>query len=58
MLVDQLLCAAGHTVTVVSNAREAAEHLRRTKYDLLIADAPMPDGDGVDLIAEVKKFQP
>lgn len=58
VLVDQLLRAAGHSVTVVSNAREAAEHLRRTKYDLVITDVLMPDGDGVDLIADVKKHQP
>lgn len=58
VLVDQLLRAAGHSVTVVNNAREAAEHLRRTTYDLVITDVLMPDGDGVDLIADVKKLQP
>jgi len=58
VLVNELLLAAGHAVTVVCNAREAAEHLRRTTYDLVITDVLMPDGDGVDLIADVKKLQP
>lgn len=58
MVLKQLLTTAGHSVTLVTNAREAAAHLRRTPFDLVITDVLMPDGDGVDLIADVKKFQP
>lgn len=58
VVLSQLLTKAGHAVTLVTNAREAAEHLRRKTFDLVITDVLMPDGDGVDLIADVKKLQP
>lgn len=54
----QLLTAAGHTVTDVGSAREAADHLQRQAFDLVITDVLMPDGDGIDLITDVKKRQP
>lgn len=54
----QLLSAAGHTVTDVGNAREATDHLQRQAFDLVITDVLMPDGDGIDLITDVKKRQP
>lgn len=56
--LQQLLTAAGHAVMPVGSAREAAEPLRRQAFDLVITDVLMPDGDGVDLIAEVRKLQP
>lgn len=58
VVLQRVLAAAGHAVTLVGNAREAAEPLRRQSFDLVITDVLMPDGDGVDLIAEVKKLQP
>jgi DNA-binding NtrC family response regulator len=54
----QLLAAAGHTVMDVGSAREASEHLQRQAFDLVITDVLMPDGDGIDLITDVKKRQP
>ncbi len=43
---------------VVSNAREACEQMGRHAFDLVITDVLMPDGDGIDLITELKKVQP
>ncbi len=57
-VLRQLLTKAGHDVVTVGNAREAGEPLRQRTFDLVITDVLMPEGDGVDLIAEVKKQQP
>lgn len=58
MFLRQLLTAAGHTVADVGSAREATDHLQRQAFDLVITDVLMPDGDGIDLITDVKKRQP
>lgn len=57
-LVQHLLVAAGHAVTVVGNAGEACAAMARQQFDLVITDVLMPDGDGLDLITELKKVQP
>src|SRR5688500_6324118 len=57
-LVQHLLSSNGHTVAVVSNAREAFEKMKEKEFDLVITDVLMPDGDGIDLITELKKVQP
>lgn len=57
-LVQHFLTGAGHSVVLVGNAREAFEHLRRQAFDLVITDVLMPDGDGIDLITELKQVQP
>ena len=57
-LLQHFLGTVGHTVTVVGNAREACDVMRRRDFDLVITDVLMPDGDGIDLITEVKQVQP
>ena len=57
-LVQHLLGSQGHSVVVVSNAREAFEQMKQRQFDLVITDVLMPDGDGIDLITELKKVQP
>ncbi len=57
-LIQHFLGSAGHAVTVVGNAREACEVMARKHFDLVITDVLMPDGDGIDLITELKKVQP
>jgi DNA-binding NtrC family response regulator len=57
-LLEHFLRHSGHTVVVVANAREACEVMARQVFDLVITDVLMPDGDGLDLITELKKKQP
>ena len=57
-LVQQLLSDEGHAVVAVSNAREACDVLARRQFDLVITDVLMPDGDGIELITQVKQAQP
>jgi CheY-like chemotaxis protein len=57
-LVYHWLDSAGHSVACVSNGNEVASILKRQAFDLVITDVIMPDGDGIEVISELKKKQP
>jgi len=57
-LLKAWLEAEGHTILCVGNAQESAKLLTRVKFDLVITDVLMPDGDGLQLIRELKAAQP
>jgi CheY-like chemotaxis protein len=48
-LIVALLGASGWRVDVASGARAAAERLHARRYDLIVADMRMPDGDAEEL---------
>jgi len=58
VLMQHWLQGAGHTVSVVGNSIEGRAALKKQPYDLVITDVLMPDGDGLNLITEVRKVQP
>ena len=49
---------AGHRVTCAETGSEAAALAKKTAFDLVVTDILMPEGDGVGLIADLKKSQP
>ena len=57
-MVGITLTGAGHDVQQASDGAEALELAERQRFDLVITDVLMPDGDGIELICEVKKVQP
>src|SRR5687767_8406525 len=57
-LLEHFLISAGHKVVIAANAREAGEAMAREAFQLVITDVLMPDGDGLDLITELRKKQP
>ena len=57
-LLQHWLGRVGHTVSCVDSGREASRLLRSQRFDLVITDVVMPDGDGFELIAEFRKAQP
>jgi len=57
-LVEHWLQESGHSVACASTGREASQLLRRKHFDLVITDIIMPDGDGLELILELKHAQP
>src|SRR6476620_5357549 len=57
-LIQHFLSSAGHSVVVAANAQEACEAMLQHRFELVITDVLMPDGDGLDLITELKKSQP
>ena len=58
MLLKLLLTEMGYLVTCVSTGREAVRILRTMHVDLVITDVLMPDGDGIEVITELKRAQP
>lgn len=48
----QGLSEQSHTVTWVQSCREADNAIVETKYDLVVLDLTLPDGDGLHLIRE------
>ena len=46
----------GCKVTAVASAGAAREKVREEEFDLVITDLRLPDGDGMDLLTEVKRL--
>lgn len=47
-----------HFVTVASGYGAALRSARALRFDLLIADLTLPDGDGCELLAEIRSLYP
>ncbi len=57
-LLTQWLREIGATVREAATGNEALRELRGAPVDLLITDILMPDGDGLEVIAEVRRARP
>ncbi len=58
VLLTQWLEREGHNVTCAANGVEAIQISAAKEFDLVITDVLMPECDGVELIAEIKKTRP
>ena len=56
MVATAILRAAGCQVDVVSNGQEAIEAVRTLPYDLILMDVSMPDIDGLQATAEIRRL--
>ncbi|MBI3714534.1 MAG: response regulator transcription factor [Betaproteobacteria bacterium] len=53
-ILDAALKRAGFAVDIVSRCGQARLALANTRYDAAILDLGLPDGDGLDLLAQVR----
>lgn len=56
-LVQHWLTREGHTVICAGSGDEAIRLLKTQRFDLVITDIVMPDGDGFELIASFRQQQ-
>jgi DNA-binding NtrC family response regulator len=57
-IIQFKLSKNGYTVTSAADGAEALSLLRHHQYDLILSDLKMPNLDGLELLAQVKKLQP
>lgn len=57
-LAREWLTAAGHGVICVSDGQELVRLTRDQPFDLVITDVVMPEADGFEVIAEMKRSNP
>ncbi len=56
--ITAALKAAGHTVSLAGSGSEALKCLQAERFDVVITDLWMPDGDGLRLIKELRAKEP
>jgi DNA-binding response OmpR family regulator len=54
ILFEEVLSEIGYHVTVVGKARQALAQLRNRDFDLVILDLSLPDGDGLDMVRQIR----
>ncbi len=57
-LVVHWLGQAGHRVVAFDSGKTASTLLRSQRFDVVVTDVVMPDGDGFEVIAQVRRLQP
>src|SRR5512145_1980111 len=58
LLCKRLLSRAGYKVETQTDPREAINHLKDNKIDLLLVDIRMPEVDGFEVIQYAQRLQP
>ncbi len=56
--LSRLLTHFGHEISVAEGAQSAQKIIDSKEFDVVLCDIALPDGDGYDLIAEVKRKRP
>lgn len=57
-VLTSLLGRSGYRIIATKKAAEAKALLGRMRFDILLSDLGLPDGDGLDIAREAKAVQP
>ncbi len=57
-LFETLLAGKGMVSVFAATAREAREHIQEAPFNLVVMDQRLPDGNGLDLLKEMRRTQP
>ena len=57
-LFDFTLGYSGHQITVVDNALDAINAIRKEEFDVAFLDIVMPGKDGVEILQEIRSISP
>jgi CheY-like chemotaxis protein len=58
LAIQHSLAGAGHTVLLAINGRDGMNALRQNAIDLVVTDLFMPEQDGLETIATLRKEHP
>ena len=58
MAIQHSLTGAGHAVILAMNGRDGMNALRQNTVDLVVTDLFMPEQDGLEMIAALRKQYP
>jgi two-component system phosphate regulon response regulator PhoB len=53
-VLEHTLASAGHDVDVASGITDARQLLAKGSYDVVLLDLNLPDGNGLDLLQEIR----
>jgi DNA-binding response OmpR family regulator len=56
--LSRLLARFGYNVAEAENCRDALKLLDHLRFDVLLSDIGLPDGDGFELVSEARRRQP
>ena len=54
----EFLCRSGHTASTAANGKEAMNLVAHNDFDLVITDLIMPEKEGLETIAELRRVAP